>query len=570
MSTIIGFNCGIHDSTVSLIKDNEIQAVYAEERFTCVKQQGGQINSALDDLVRDFDLNLDTVDSFATSTSMIIDRSNVIYDKYHDKVKVYPHHLCHAFGSLFFSNFQDDVLVLTLDAGDFNIHNFHYGDNLDGVDKTIAAQKKPWHDMYKNVCHIVYGSVSVYRNGTLQVHKLFSPNYGNTYSLGCHAIYYNGIKGTNIEGKLMGLSSQGQYNADLYKLFRSLCKFNTTTEQFEGISLTANTKGFVEGNLYYRTIGLACAHESKDIAYNVQKVLEDGICELIQFYQNKFNCKKICLSGGVFANVKVNQLINERFNFDEIFVMPAMSDEGIGLGAALVDIVNRQDYEFTDKHALNSINGLYSLKSINDVYLGRGFKKDVIDALLAAHCTNYIPFDFDTLINELKCGKIVGVFRGRSEFGPRALGNRSILVDPSNRDTFTILNNRLQRNEIMPFAPCILHERVEDVLHCNKSKRAAQFMTVCYNVKDDWKNKIPAVINVYDNTCRPQIVTQHSNSWLHTVLSKYDAATGLPVLLNTSFNTHGHPIINDPAQAVDALKNKTIDVLVLEDYIVYA
>jgi len=573
MSTIIGFNCGIHDSTVSLIQNNEVKAVYAEERFTCVKQQGGQINGALDNLIADFNIDLNLVNAFAASTSMIINRSNDIFDRYSDKVRVYPHHLCHALGSLWYSQFQEDVLVITLDAGDYNIHNFHYGDVLGDTHKNIANQTKPWHDRYKNVCHNVFGSVSTLRNGTFQIHNLFGPNFGNMYSMGCHSIYNKGIHGTNLEGKLMGLSSQGKYDEQLYKLFKSLCIFDPKTERFDCMSQMASTNNYLNGNLHHTIVDLASWNtDVRDVAYNVQRVLEEGICDLVRFYQNKFKCKKLCVAGGVFANVKVNQLLNEQFDFEEIFVMPAMSDEGIGFGAALCEIVNSQEYAvntINDKHVVKSIKGIYDLKPLHDAYIGKGFRKDVVDALVAAHCTNYVPFDFDVLINELKAGKIVGVFRGRSEFGPRALGNRSILVDPTNRDTFTTLNNRLQRNEIMPFAPCILQERVEEVLHCNKSQRAAQYMTICYNVRDEWINKIPAVINIHDNTCRPQIVTESSNNWLHTVLSKYNAATGIPALLNTSFNTHGYPIINDPAQAVDALKAKVIDVLVLEDHIIY-
>jgi len=563
VSTIIGFNCGVHDASVSLLQNNEVKAVYTEERFSCFKQRGDTITQPLTQLLKDFDIDLNNVDMFATTTSLVINETNDIYEHHRERVKFYPHHLCHAIGALLFSKFEDDTMVLTLDAGDFNIQALKFGDRLmDGdVDKTVKFHAKPWHDRYQNNCYCVFGSVSVYRNGTLRTIKEFNLNFGNLYLMGCHTMYAHGIRGTNIEGKLMGLSSQGKYNHDLYTLYRSLCRFDAATESFESLSQCAQP-GFANGWLHHKIINLGLQHDVRDCAYNLQKALQDGVSELVQFYKNKLNTRRICLSGGIFANVKVNQLINENFGFDEIFVMPAMSDEGISLGAAL-----------TAYYTPNGITDAYTVHPIkvpDHVYLGKGYTDEEIDSFIKSQCKQYQPFDHSVLTKELQSGKIVGVFRGRSEYGPRALGNRSILVDPSNRDTFSVLNHRLQRNEIMPFAPAILSERVDEILHCTHSKRSAQFMTTCYNVRSEWINKIPAVINVYDNTCRPQIVTSSSNVWLHTVLNNYNDATGIPVLLNTSFNTHGYPIINEPSQAYDALRNNVVDIVVIGDYIVYA
>jgi len=563
MSTIIGFNNGIHDSGVALIQDGVIKAMYAEERFSNIKLCGGAVNLSLKALIEDYNLNLDTVDHFVTSTSFVLNVNDEdLLKKYKHKIKHYPHQYCHVIGSLIFSEFykKDDVMILTLDGGDNNIHHLSYDESIDDVIYNWLDDTKEmlWWQKCKSNAHRSHGSLSIYKDGKITTIKQFNNNFGYLYyDIGTLLMWYvYNIRGTNLEGKIMGLSSKGKYNECVYKTFRSLCHFNKEHEHFENhTSVGLNTNNnFIHGRIQNELLGLIGKYSAEDMCYNLQKCVEDACVEFIQFYQEKYKCKYICLSGGFFANVKTNQLINEKLDFDEVFVMPAMNDEGISMGAALAKCIDLGEYKF---------------EPVKDVYLGKEYSNVEIDNFVKNNCDNYVPFDFDVLVEHLKNGKIVGVFRGRTEFGPRALGNRSILVDPTNRDTFTILNNRLQRNEIMPFAPIMLDECVDDILYCKKSKRSAEFMTLCYNVKPEWVNKIPAVINVYDNTCRPQIVTKDTNDWLHTLLKKYNQSTGVPVLLNTSFNTHGYPIINSPQQALDALKEKVIDMLVIEDYIIY-
>ena len=562
MSTIIGFNNGIHDSGVALIQDGVIKAMYAEERFSNIKMRGGAVDLALNALVEDYQLDLDKVDHFVTSTSFILnEEENDIINKHYHNIQYYPHQYCHVIGALLFSNFydKDDVMILTMDGGDHNIHNLNYGERLDPsiIEWLKDTKEIHWYKKCKNNTNVSHGSLSIYKDGKITTIKQFNNNFGYLFhDMGSLLMWYvYNIRGTNLEGKIMGLSSKGKYNERIYKTFRSLCHFNKEHEHFENnTSVGLNTNNFIHGRIQNELLGLIGKYSAEDMCYNLQKCVEDACIEFIQFYQEKYKCKYICLSGGFFANVKTNQLINEKLDFDEIFVMPAMNDEGISMGAALAKCIDLGEYKF---------------EPVKDVYLGRGYSNIEIDNFVKNNCDNYVPFDFDVLVDHLKSGKIVGVFRGRTEFGPRALGNRSILVDPTNRDTFTILNNRLQRNEIMPFAPIMLDECVDDILYCKKSKRSAEFMTLCYNVKPEWINKIPAVINVYDNTCRPQIVTKDTNDWLHTLLTKYNTSTGIPVLLNTSFNTHGYPIINSPQQALDALKEKVVDMLVVENYIIY-
>jgi len=154
------------------------------------------------------------------------------------------------------------------------------------------------------------------------------------------------------------------------------------------------------------------------------------------------------------------------------------------------------------------------------------------------------------------------------KYGPRALGSRSILVEPSRKETHEYLNKKLNRHEIMPFAPIVMSEHVSDIMYAYRSLRSAEFMTLCYTVKDEWVEKIPAVINIFDKTCRPQIVFKERNEFFHNILDEFNKLTGTPVLLNTSFNSHGEPIINHPSHAIKHLNKGSIDFLILGNKIV--
>lgn len=560
MSTIIGFNIGVHDAGVSLIQDGVIKAVYSEERFSNHKGKGFTINKSLDALIKDYQLNLDKVSHFVTSTSLTPIEEDIITKNYRHRIQYYSHQYCHALGALVFSGFHDknDVMVLTLDGGDFNIHNLIHGETIDNnvFDWLYNTMDTHWWNKFKNRHNACEGSIGVYKNGELHLLKDFNANYGRLYLFGATMmIYYYGVTGTNVEGKIMGLAAQGKYNEHIYRTFRNLCVFNKETETFENhLPDECKTGNWEHGRILDSILIFLSKYSKEDVAYNLQKCVEDGCVELIQFYQEKHKCKYICVSGGFFANVKVNQVINEKLDFEELFVMPAMNDEGISLGAALSKCIELGEYKF---------------EPIKDVYLGKQCNANEIRRFVKVRCMNYHPFSYDHIINELQQGKVVGIFRGRAEYGPRALGNRSILVDPTDKETFTKLNEKLNRSEVMPFAPVIMEEYVDDILFCDKSKHTAEYMTLCYNVKPEWVDKIPAVVNRYDNTCRPQIVKKETNEWLHTLLNKYKEATGMPVLLNTSFNKHCSPIINEPLQAWHALRDKLIDVLVLEDYIIY-
>ena len=293
-----------------------------------------------------------------------------------------------------------------------------------------------------------------------------------------------------------------------------------------------------------------------DLAYNYQLYMEDQIIEYCNHLHELYpDIKKMVVSGGLFGNVKLNQRINELEWLDEIYVYPAMNDAGLALGGAL-------------KVAFDK--GERGVERFENVFLGYEYTQEETDEFFFNgdnNFSNMIRYDLDEdyVAKSLDDGKIIGFFNGRFEFGPRALGARSILVRPTDAETHANLNRRLGRTEIMPFAPIVLDTEANKVFHTNnKSHYTAEFMTICYNTRKEWIPRIPAVVHEVDSTARPQIVKKDNP--FHSVLTKYYRLSDIPVLLNTSFNIHGEPIIESPEQALVHLNNGVVDLLVIDNY----
>ena len=343
------------------------------------------------------------------------------------------------------------------------------------------------------------------------------------------------------EGKVMGMAPQGKFDKNLYQRLKMFADFDSVHASLflQYVELLKKEGWFTE------------EQKRKDFAFTWQRLSEDVIIELIAHIKQKYpGHKKLVLAGGFFANVKANQKINEYLDFEEIYIMPAMSDDGLSIGAALLRSQELMPIEN---------------KRWDNVFLGKGYTNDEIFPLIKDLNFNIKPIDPEYIAKQLTEGKLVGVFRGREEYGPRALGNRTILCDPRKKENHQYINFKLNRNEIMPFAPMIMSEHINDVCYAYKSIRAAEFMTLCFTVKDHWLDKVPAVIQNDDKTCRAQVVFKERNEFSWDVLNEFYNLTGVPALLNTSFNGHGEPIINTPEQAIEKFQNDVVDILVLNN-----
>ena len=297
-------------------------------------------------------------------------------------------------------------------------------------------------------------------------------------------------------------------------------------------------------------------YSREDIAAAWQVALEEAVVALVERYLQRFpDVRNVALAGGVHGNVKLNQRINELDAVDEIYVHPGMSDCGQPLGAALACWAEVAD----DPGAFR----------VETVYFGPAPDQDEIDRLTRDYelvfedvATDVLPARVAQLLAE---NKIVAICRGKMEYGPRALGNRSIMyaaTDPSVNDW---LNRQLQRTEFMPFAPVTLIEDAEKCyVHGLKSAYTAGFMTVCYDCTDFMKRNSPAVVHV-DGTARPQYISRRQNPFYYDVLASYKELTKIPSVVNTSFNMHEEPIVCTAGDAIQAFVASNLDALVLED-----
>ena len=291
----------------------------------------------------------------------------------------------------------------------------------------------------------------------------------------------------------------------------------------------------------------------------IQHLLEKRIGEIVDFWIKKTGIKTVVLSGGVFANVKFNQCISEIDSIDNLYIYPDMGDGGNAFGAAA-------NYYY-------KTNTFIPKKTkIKNTYYGPEFSNEDIKKILR-NVSNEVEFYLSKDISLeaaqlLSQNKIVGWFQGRMECGPRSLGNRSIIASPIDSTINQWLNDRMKRNEFMPFAPSCLYEYADDLFYIPKEsmKFPAQFMTITFKMKKKWAKKAPAVAHV-DQTARPQLVTKEANPKYHELLSRYYELTGLPLFINTSFNVHEEPIICTPEEAIKPLLSGVIDNLCIGDYI---
>ena len=262
--------------------------------------------------------------------------------------------------------------------------------------------------------------------------------------------------------------------------------------------------------------------------------------------------RSIALNGGVVANVKLNQRIAMLPEVDRVFVFPAMSDTGNPVGAVLLDQL---------QHAGTACRG----EALRDVYWGPQYSDEEISEALAKAGVQAERLNEASLIgraaSSIHAGRIVGWFQGRMEFGPRALGNRSMLARPTEGKINDWLNQRLDRSEFMPFAPSVLAEHADEVfIGVEKARHTAEFMTITFDVRPEWRERIPAVVHV-DGTARPQLVRAETNSRYHQLISAYYRISGIPLVLNTSFNVHEEPIVCKPEEAIRAFVDRRVDCL---------
>lgn len=513
---ILGINHTLHDPGIAYIENGEIKYSLEEEKFTGIKSCFNQWifpQKSLDYLLNKEGLNLDDIDFFIFPKPSL---RNELHRFPSHKVELISHHKSHALGAYFTSGFKGKVLSISHDGkGETSRGKIYLCEN--GEFNEIHNQK------IAKTCSIagIWGL--------------------STYLLGWRML--------KDEGKVVGLAAHGKFDQKIYDQMKE-CFFYKG--KFDFGSSGWESKFLYTFDRYLNDLRNNTTFRN-NFAFTLQYYTEEIFKEFLLDIKSQFpEYTKLCLSGGIFANVKLNQMINNLGWFEEIFIHPAMGDSGLALGAAISKAVE--------------VGDIKTPKRLNNVYLGENFSKSEWDEHLKDFNTE--PLDIKKVGQYLEEGKIIGLFQGRTEYGPRALGNRSIICKPTEKNTHEKLNQRLKRTEIMPFAPSIIEEHFEEIYEENSSKYSAEFMTLCFNVKENWLDKIPAVTQGLDRSGRPQIVKKTVNPIYYNIINEYYKISGIPIILNTSFNAHGEPINNYPYQVLKHLKEGIIDMIVTENYII--
>jgi carbamoyltransferase len=290
----------------------------------------------------------------------------------------------------------------------------------------------------------------------------------------------------------------------------------------------------------------------------VQDFLEDISVQYISHWRDRTAQRNIAVAGGVFANVKLNQRIHKIDGVDSIFVYPAMSDEGIAAGAALALWARMAAGPTIPRQA-----------AFDHVYLGPDFsEREIMEALDAESIEYFHSKNVESEIARLLMeGRVVARFAGRMEYGPRALGNRSILYRPDDPSVNDWLNARLRRNEFMPFAPATMSKHADRCyVAVDGARNTARFMTITFDCTNEMKRACPGVIHV-DGTARPQLVDESDNPSYYRIIQEFERLTGLPCIVNTSFNIHEEPIVCTPEDAVRAFLVGHLDILAIGPFI---
>jgi carbamoyltransferase len=567
---VLGFHPGNHDAAAALFDDYRLVAAVAQERLTRRKSDGDGIpDDAIDECLAIAHLARADVDAVALTRTRLPWRYYTHFrggrwvegkvrqllgrEKHKDmflelrragrtraadllnvprflaelgfradaRVHFANHHFAHALPAVFFTDW-DDALVYTADGGGdhlhYSVHRLRDGrlETVHGDDSTLL------------------GAIPV-------------DSVGLAYGYATQAL---GYRINRHEGKLTGLAAYGEATAyeELAARFRIEDDGRVRSDY---PSYAAMRQHIFE---------VAQRTNPADLAASAQALLEALVPTAIDRLLEQGRQQNLGLAGGVFANVRLNRLLAETRGFGEVFVFPAMGDDGLAVGSALAFLLERDGLG----------PWLARRYRLADVYLGRDWGGE-IDTLLAATpgIRRVSARPAEAAVARLVRGEAGALYTGRMEFGPRALGARSILASPAEREINTFLNDRLERSEFMPFAPVVGEDDAAEVFDLPAASRyASRFMTITCAVRDAWRERIPAVVHV-DGTARPQVIGPNENPLYFDILQGFRAATGLPVLVNTSFNVHEEPIVNRPTECVKALTDGRVD-FVVTDQGVYA
>jgi len=557
---ILGIGGYSHDSAAALVCDGELVAAVAEERLTRVKHQGGPPRNAVAFCLEHAGLTINDIDHIGCymrpmeritkrikyrptqlPNSIQYSLAYMAYELYHNtryiqdmrslrgtntQLHYMSHHPAHA-ASAFLVSPYDEAAILSIDY--------------------VGEIASTWAGVGQ---------------GT-DIQPLYTIDYPQSLGVFYSAITdYLGFLRASDEYKVMGLASYGE--PDYIDTFRDIIR--TTDNGRYVIDLSWMQSHYLPGSRFgyfsdkfieqfgpRRKKDEPIEDRHKAIAASAQTVLEEVALHMTKHLHAQTGSKRLCMAGGVVLNCAMNGVLLRESPFDEIWVQPAAGDDGIAIGAAFQLHHQRtgSDRAFTMRHA----------------HYGPSFSNETIQNALESAGVSYETPDnlTETAADLIADGLIVGWYQGAMEFGPRALGSRSILADPTRPDMQDKLNTQVKhREEFRPFAPSVLRERAGEFFEgCTDSP----YMLFVYPVRADAQSKFPAITHV-DGTARVQTVDRETHPRYYALIEAFEKRRGVPVVVNTSFNVMGEPIVNTPEDAIRCFQGTGIDALAIGDYVV--
>lgn len=572
---ILGLNAYGHDSAASILKDGNLVFAVEEERLNRKKHSGAFPIESIHEALKFSNLDISEIDHITFPWNPYIAIRNA---------------------PIYLLKYWKTLPILLKEKKDFSMEEQlgminHFGDikKIPKVIKELFPGKKlkfKFHTLEHHMCHaasafypsgfdeaaiLTYDGAGEWATTLLghgkgkkikKMHTIDTPHsIGAPYQAISRFLGFSYGAGP---GKLMGLASYGKRDSEEYRKLKKLIYYTGNGRykinmDFFSYHYSRRRRGVSEK--FIELFGSPCKDGTVDwtqsqlnLAAAMQQVTEELIFELVKFLKEKTQSKNLCLAGGVALNSVTNGLIAKAEIFENIFIQPAAGDSGTSLGSALLlnhNVLNNE-INFTQKDTF-----------LGPEYLDKEIEKEFVNSNLKYSIKSFDEI-YDRTCELLLKDKIIGWHQGRMEFGPRSLGNRSFLASPFNKEMKDILNKRVKfREPFRPFAAIVLEEDTDKYFDCSKPN---PYMLLVYNVKKEFQKILPAITHA-DETVRIQTVNKNENLHMYNLLKKFKEKSGHSVLINTSFNIKGEPIVCKPKDSINSFQRADIDALVIDKFI---
>lgn len=565
---VLGLNTYDHDVSACLLRDGAIAVAIAKERITRNKHASGFYKEVIDYCLQAEGITLDDVDLIVRNCYILpvpemeerlvyfdapgflpeFERGEAakhpLYRSGKDKVVTISHHLAHAYSAFAVSPFDEGVVMIVDGVGSYKSDVMEPYPPTD-AGTPLARESESYYTFKGTDLECLKKVWMEPERGFLSDEFYTMPGLGALYSRASTYIFGD----WNKCGELMGLAPYGRKDQ-----VQPVLEITDNKLQVPRWSDDFKQPFVFDGSNWEKSPAM---RHWEDLAWRVQDDTEKVLLARARWLRETTGAKNLVMAGGVALNCVANGRVAREAGFDNVWIQPAAGDDGIAIGCAYygwLQVLKRQR-NFVMDHS-------YVGKRYSEQEAASALQKLLVRIQVDAVRSDNVCRDTAKLLADQK---VIGWFQDRSEFGPRALGNRSLLADPRKPEMKDILNSRVKhRQAFRPFAPIVLAERMKDVF---EGEEDSPFMLIAKPVRPEWRDKIPAIVHV-DGTARVQTVREATNPMLYRLLKEFEALTGVPVLINTSFNIKGEPIVETPEDAVACFLNTGVDNLVLHDTIV--